>query len=76
MGGGGGMGWIRVYGDTYGKAVAKARGGLGASSTYVVPHARVLAGGAVQVSHRPWAAGAGEASRPCWDLNIISNLAP
>lgn len=61
-----GVGWVGVYGDTYGNAVAKARGGLGASSAYVVPHARVLAGGAVQVGHGPWAVGAGEASRPCW----------
>lgn len=41
----------------------KAGPGLGASSTYVVAHSRLLAAGAVQVCYRPGTVGAREASR-------------
>lgn len=56
-------------------AVSKARAGLGTSSANVVAHAGVLAGGAVQVSHRPGAAGSRKSSRPgrigAWALILI-----
>lgn len=49
---------------TYSNAVSEAGAGLGTSSANVVAHAGVLAGGAVQVSHWPGAAGSRKCSRP------------
>lgn len=46
--------------------VAEAGASLGASSTDVVSHIRVLASRAVQVGYRPWAVGTWEASRTSW----------
>lgn len=51
---------------TYGDAMAEARARLRAGSTYVVTHAGVLAGRAVEIRDRPGAVGAGEAAGPRW----------
>ena len=57
-----GGGESSTWGRTYSDAVPEAGPGLGASSTYVVAHGGFLAAGAVQVCHRPWTVGTGEAS--------------
>lgn len=51
---------------TYGDAVSEAGARLRAGRAYVVPHAGVLAGRAVQIRHGPRAVGPGEASGPRW----------
>lgn len=45
---------------------AKPRAGLGASSTDVVSHGRILAAGSVQVSDRAWTVSTRETSGPRW----------
>lgn len=49
---------------THRDAGAEAGAGLRAGSADVVAHGRVLVAGSVQVSHRAWTVGAGEAARP------------
>lgn len=58
--------------------MAKARARLRASSTYVIAHTRVLAGGAIQVSHGSWTARSRKSSRPrrvgAWQRNSSANI--
>lgn len=49
---------------THRDAGAEAGAGLRAGGADVVAHGRVLVAGSVQVSHRAWTVGAGEAAGP------------
>lgn len=62
---------LRVRHDSKGTALrthrdagAEAGAGLRAGSADVVAHGRVLVAGSVQVGHRAWTVGAGEAAGP------------